>query len=81
MHAFVEETSQGPAPLGYIKERKLTMAIEFSLNLFTEFAELNSVTKIFLIAVKGLEPATPYVQDYNNTKVPARHMSETGSLN
>ena len=30
--------------------------LEFSLNVFTEL--VNSVTKIFVIEVKGLEPAT-----------------------
>ena len=42
---------------------------------------LNSVTKIFVITVKGLEPATSYVIDQNGTTVPARHMWETASLN
>ena len=35
---------------------------------------LNSVTKIFVITVKGLEPATSCVRDQEATTVPARHM-------
>ena len=42
---------------------------------------LNSVTKIFFITVKGLEPATSCARSQNATTVPARHMWETGSLN
>ena len=33
---------------------------------------LNSVTKIFVITVKGLEPATSYIRDQDATL--ARHM-------
>ena len=47
----------------------------FSLN------SANSVTKIFVITVKGLKPATSCVRDQNATTAPARHMWETGSLN
>ena len=38
---------------------------------------LNSVTKIFVITVKGLELATSCVRDKDVTTVPARHMWET----
>ena len=41
----------------------------------------NSVTKIFDMPVKGLELATSCVRDQDATIAPARHMSETGSLN
>ena len=34
---------------------------------------LNSVTKVFVITVKGLEPATFCVTDQDATTVPARH--------
>ena len=47
----------------------------FSLN------SLNSVTKIFVVTVKGFEPATSCVRDDNATTEPARHMWETGSPN
>ena len=40
----------------------------FSLN------SLNSVTKIFVIAVKGLEPATSCARDQDATTVPVRHI-------
>ena len=49
--------------------------MEFSLNVFTEFAEFSDNT------VKGLEPATSCVRDQDATTVPVRHMSEIGSLN
>ena len=42
---------------------------------------LNSATKIILITVKGLEPATSCVRDQDATTVPGRHMWETGSSN
>ena len=35
---------------------------------------LNSVTKIFVITVKGLELTTSCVRDQDATTVPARHM-------
>ena len=34
---------------------------------------LNSVTKIFVIAVKGFEPANSCVRDQDATTMPARH--------
>ena len=34
---------------------------------------LNSVTKIFVITVKGLEPATSCVRDQDVITAPARH--------
>ena len=37
--------------------------------------------KIFVITVKGLEPATSCVRDQDATTAPARHMWEIGSLN
>ena len=40
-----------------------------------------SLTKIFVITVKGLEPATSRVRDQDATTVQARYMGETGSLN
>ena len=56
--------------------------MEFFSNVFTEFTEsLNSVTKIFVITVKGLELAIFCVRDQVATTVPARHVWETGSLN
>ena len=42
---------------------------------------LEQLTKIFVITVKELEPATSSVRDQHATSVPARHMWETGSLN
>ena len=39
------------------------------------------MTKIFIITVKDLEPATSYVRDQGPTTAPARHMSESRSLN
>ena len=53
--------------------------LEFFLNELLNSA--NSVTKIFVITVKGLEPATSYIRDHDTTTAPARHMYETGSLN
>ena len=43
-----------------------------------QMSSLNSVTKIFVITVKGLKPAT---WDQNAPTAPATHMWETGSLN
>ena len=51
----------------------------FPLNVFTEF--VNSVTKIFVITLKGLEPATQPSRDQDVTTAPARQMWETISLN
>ena len=45
---------------------------EFFLNVSPN--SLNSVTKIFLITVKGLKPATSCVRDQDATTAPARHM-------
>ena len=44
-------------------------AVEFFLNV-----SLNSVTNIFVITIKGLEPATSCVRDKDATTAPARHM-------
>ena len=41
---------------------------------------LNSVQKVFVITVKGLEPATSCVRDQDVTTVPARHIRDIGSL-
>ena len=46
----------------------------FSLN------SANSVTKIFVIIVKGLEPATSCVRDQDATAAPARNTSEREDL-
>ena len=40
----------------------------------------NSVTKIIVMTVKGLEPDTSCVRDQYATRAPARHMWKTGSL-
>ena len=42
----------------------------------------NSVTKIFIITLKGIKPASSRVRDQHTTTTtaPARHMLETGSL-
>ena len=45
------------------------LGMEFFLNV-----SLNSVTKIFVIKVKGLEPGISSVRDRDATTVPARHM-------
>ena len=47
----------------------------FPLNL------VNSVTKMFIITVKGLQPAISCVRDQDTSTAPARHMWETGPLN
>ena len=39
------------------------------------------MTKIFVITVKGFQPATTSVRDQNATTAPARHAWKTGSLN
>ena len=43
----------------------------------------NSVTKIFIITLQGIEPASSCVRDQHTTTTtePARHVLETGSLN
>ena len=46
--------------------------MEFFLNV--SLNSVNSVTKIFVITVKGLEPATSCVRDQDATSVPVRHM-------
>ena len=43
----------------------------FSLN------SANSVTKVFVITVKGIKPPTFCVRDQDATTAPARHMLET----
>ena len=37
--------------------------------------------KVFVITLKGLEPATSCVKDQDATTAPGRYMRETGSLN
>ena len=65
------------------KEYQLTVSYETNKIIedfpkcFTKF----SVTKVFVITVKGLEPATSCVRDHDATRAPARHMWETGSFN
>ena len=39
-----------------------------------EFYKVNSVTKIFVITVKGLESAASCIIDQDATTVPARHV-------
>ena len=60
-------------------ERFVKFLFEFSLNV--SLNSLISVTKIFVITVKGFETATSCVRDWDATTVPARHMWGTGSLN
>ena len=48
---------------------------------FSQMFSLNSVTKIFVITVKGLEPAISCVRDQDATTEPARQTWEAGSLN
>ena len=45
------------------------------------FLNANSVTKIFVITVKGFEPATSRVRDQNTTTALETHIAETVSLN
>ena len=52
-----------------VKEQVFTL--EFFLNV-----SLNSVTKTFVITVKGLKPATSCVKDQDATTVPARHVRD-----
>ena len=40
-----------------------------STNIFSEFSE-----KIYVIQVKGFEPATSCARDWDATTVPVRHM-------
>ena len=56
--------------------KKLTL--EFFLNVSLNSA--NTVTKIFVITVKGLELAISCLRDKHATTAPARHMLETESL-
>ena len=53
--------------------------MEFFLNV--SLNSVNSVTKIFVITVKGLEPDTSCLRDQDATTVPERHIWETESLN
>ena len=48
------------------------IVLEFFLNVSLNSA--NSVTKVFVITVKGLEPATSCVRDQDATTVQARHV-------
>ena len=50
------------------------IVLEFFLNVSLNSA--NSVTKIFVITVKGLEPATSCVRDQDATLAPAKHRCE-----
>ena len=56
--------------------------MEFFLNVSLNSA--NSVTKIFVITVKGLKPATKppsCLRDQDATTAPARHKYSQGPLN
>ena len=57
------------------------MCFKRKLQVYKYTLELNSVTKIFVITVKGLKPVPSCVRDQNATTAPARHMWDTGSLN
>ena len=50
----------------------LGRTLEFFLNVFNRFSEF--ADKIFIITVKGLEPATALVRDQDATTAPARHL-------
>ena len=50
----------------------ILVLLELFLNDLLNLA--NSVTKIFVMTVKGLEPTTSCVRDQDATTVPARHM-------
>ena len=54
-------------------------ALEFFLNVSLNSG--NSVTRIFVITVKGLELAISCLRDQHATTAPARHLWKTGSLN
>ena len=47
----------------------LFMTDEFPLNAYTEFSD-----QIFVITVKGFEPAISCVRDQDASTVPGRHM-------
>ena len=49
-------------------------ALEFFLNV--SLNSLNLVTKIVVITVKGLKPATQQVRDQDATTVPSIHVSD-----
>ena len=53
-------------------------AFQFSLNVFTEFAEYNSVTKIifFFQKIAVLEPTISCVRDRDSTTVPWTQLTE-----
>ena len=50
------------------------VSIEFSLNVFNEFAEFSD--KIFVVTIKRFEPVTSCVRDQDATSVPARHVRD-----
>ena len=57
-------------------------SFEFSLNVFTEFAEFSEKNIChYSKRVQTCHPATSCVRDQNATTVPARHMWEARSLN
>ena len=62
-----------------MKREHLHNLIEFSLNVFIEFAEFSD--KNICHYIKTYDPATSCVKDHHATTAPARHMWETGSLN
>ena len=54
---------------------KLRTIMDFFINVFTD-----SVTKIVVIILKILEPATSCVRNQDATTVPARHICERQDL-
>ena len=48
---------------------QFSSSVDFFLDVFTEFSD-----KIFVIAVKGLQPSTSCVRNHDATTAPARHM-------
>ena len=64
-----------------LSKSRLTNAdiLEFSINV--SMNTTNSVTKIFVITVKGLKLAISCVRDQHATIAPTRHMLETRSFN
>ena len=60
---------------------QVVCAKELHWNLMVFFLNGNSVTKIFVVTVKGLEPDTFCVREQDVTAVPVRHLWEVESLN
>ena len=49
---------------------------EFSLNVFTEFAEFSDKNKILLKKIAGLEPTISCVRDSDSTTAPQTQLAE-----